>query len=127
MGKQQVSETTKFHTTEALLIERAKLHELVDYFWVILPHTRDDVYQMIATSLAVSDVHISDMDTDQIRQVAEFFHNKLAEWAPCETCKHGRRTSFGVYQCPYPYWCRPENSHRKCDYFVPRNISSEGS
>lgn len=130
MEQEQVSELTKFHATEALLLERAELHKLVDFFWQSQPYTRDVIYQMISTSLSVPSIHISDMTTEQIREVATFFHNKLSESAPCASCSHARLTNYGVYKCNCEqgaYWERPDNAQRKCDYYVPRDLPSEGS
>lgn len=125
-----MSEATKFHVTEALLVERAELHRLVDYFWKVLPHTRDEVYKEIAASLYGEIVHISDMTTEQIKEVATAFHEKLWPYAPCKDCAHSHLTEYGVFRCysgKGPYWERPDNIHRRCDYFVPRVISNEGS
>ena len=130
MVLEQVSEATKFHVTEALLLERAKLHGLVDYFWKVLPNTRDEVYQMISASLSVPDIHISDMTTEQIREVAKTFQEKLYLFAPCANCKNSRFTDYGMYLCNKSegaYWERSDNVHRKCDYYVPRDIPVEGS
>lgn len=126
---QQVSRVTKFHTTEALLLERAQLHRLVDYFWQVLPNTRDEIYREMAASLSVPEIHISDMDTDQIKVVAEVFQAKLAELAPCAECRYGHLTSYGLWKCLHPkgeeaYWNRPDNAHRRCDY-VSRDLSTE--
>jgi hypothetical protein len=129
--KQQVSKVTKFHTTEALLLERAQLHRLVDYFWKVLPNTRDAVYKEMATSLSVPEIHISDMDTEQIKVVAEGFQSKLDGFAPCAECRYGHLTSYGLWKCLHPkgegaYWNRPDNAHRRCDY-VQGDIPSKGS
>ena len=126
---QQVSRVTKFHTTEALLLERAQLHRLVDYFWQVLPNTRDEIYREMAASLSVPEIHISDMDTDQIKVVAEVFQAKLAGLAPCADCRYGHLTSYGLWKCLHPkgeeaYWNRPDNAHRRCDH-VSRDLSTE--
>ena len=125
-----MSEVTRFHVTEALLLERAELHQLVDYFWKVLPHTRDEIYKEIAASLSVPDIHISDMTTEQIEEVATTFHAKLWPYAPCKDCAYSHLTSYGIYRCyssEGPYWERPDNINRRCDYFVPRTFSNEGS
>ena len=126
-----MSKVTRFHTTEALLLERAQLHQLVDYFWQVLPNTRDEIYKEMATSLSVPEIHISDMTTDQIKVVAEGFQSKLAELAPCAECRYGHLTNYGLWKCLHPkgegaYWNRPGNAHRRCD-FVQRDLSSKGS
>lgn len=130
MVKEPVSELTKFHVTEALLLERAELHKLVDFFWQYLPYTRDDVYRMMSASLSVSDAHISDMTTEQIREVAKAFHNKLSAYAPCASCKHARLTRYGIYACGCKegaYWKRADIATRKCNNYVPRDLPSQGS
>jgi len=126
-----VSEATKFHATEELLIERAQLHRLVDYFWQVLPNTRDEVYAEMAASLSVPAIHISDMTTEQIKVVAEGFQNKLAGLAPCADCRYGRTTAYCLLLCTHPqgegaYWNRPDNAHRRCDY-VQGDFPTEGS
>ena len=128
--KEPVSEVTRFHATEALLLERAELHRLVDFFWQYLPYTRDEVYQMISTSLSVPDIHISDMSSEQIREVATTFHQKLSEYAPCQSCKHARLTGYGIYVCNSSigaYWKQTDSITGKCTQYVPRDLPSKGS
>ena len=130
MELEQVSELTKFHATEALLLERAELHKLVDFFWQHLPYTRDEVYQIISTSLSVPNIHISDMTTEQIREVATTFHQKLSEFAPCSICRHARLTDYGIYACDSPigaYWKQPDSITGKCNQYVPRDLPSKRS
>ena len=124
-----MSEATKFHVTEALLLERAALHRLVDYFWKVLPHTRDEIYKEMAASLSVPEIHISDMTSEQIKEIARTFQEKLSCYAPCRDCAHARETSYGMYACNrcQPYWERPNNAFRRCDFYVPRVVSNEGS
>ena len=49
---------SNFHTTENLLIERARLHGLVDFFWQHLPYTRDDVLGHLLPVGAGNDRHL---------------------------------------------------------------------
>ena len=106
---------TSFRTTEELLIERAQLHGLVDYFWQVLPNTRDDIYREMSTILCVDDAHISDLGSEQIAIVAEYFHNKLADIAPCSKCMHSHTTSYGLRLCKHAdghgaYWLQPQSA-----------------
>jgi len=131
MVNQLVSLKSNFHTTEDLLIERARLHGLVDFFWQHLPYTRDDVYQRISTILHTEDAHISDLNTEQIKQIAQRFQEYLADLAPCMSCKHGHQTPYGVYMCNNPdmhgaYWLNTANAvPERCKLYVPGHIPVE--
>ena len=122
---------SNFHTTENLLIERARLHGLVDFFWKYLPYTRDYVYQRISTILHIDDAHISDLNTEQIKQIAQQFQEDLADLAPCTSCKYGYQTPYGICMCSNPdvhgaYWLNPSNViPERCKLYVQGHIPSE--
>ena len=122
---------SQFHTTEDLLIERAQLHGLVDFFWQQLSHTRDEVYQRISTILCIADAHISDLTSEQIKTVAEDFQEALADKAPCHSCKYGHKTSYGLYKCVHKdgcgaFWNKPENAlAERCPLYVSGHIPSQ--
>ena len=123
---------SSFHTTDELLIERAQLHELVDFFWKYLPYTRDEIYQKMSTLLCIKDAHISDMSTEQIVQIAKAFHQELHQQAPCVQCKYQRATSYGIMMCNHPdmegaFWKKKENAYvERCPCYDARNIPIKG-
>ena len=126
-----MSKRTNFHATEELLIERARLHGLVDIFWEVLPHTRDEIYKEMSTLLCTDDAHISDLDSEQITKVAEYFHKKIADIAPCHRCQYAHKTSYGVWMCDHPeghgaYWHLPESRlAARCKLYVQGHIPTK--
>jgi len=126
-----VSLRSQFHTTEDLLIERAQLHGLVDFFWKHLSHTRDEVYQKISTILCIADAHISDLTSEQIKTVAESFQEDLANIAPCKSCKYGHKTSYGLIKCVHKdghgaFWLKPDNAlAERCSLYDEGHIPTE--
>ena len=130
-ANQHLSLCSKFHTTEDLLIERARLHGLVDFFWQQMPLTRDSVYQEISAILHIDNAHISDLNSQQIKEVAEKFHKYLDPIAPCSNCKHSHKTSYGIMLCNHPkghgaYWLNDDSkSSERCSLNVPGHIPLE--
>ena len=124
-----MSSQSRFHTTPDLLIEREQLHQLVDFFWQVLPNTRDEIYRKMSAFLCVDDAHISDLDSQQIRIVASKFQKELKSLAPCSKCKYHRQTSYGILMCNHrlgcgAFWQQPESKlGGKCKYYVSRHLS----
>ena len=126
-----MSVSTNFHTTENLLLERKKLHELVDYFWQKMPYTRDAIYARISDLLGVPHAHISDMTTEQIKAVATSFQESLEEVAPCSSCLYRLSTTYGITYCQHQkmkgaYWLGMPNGPERCKAYVPVNIPKQG-
>ena len=125
-----MSSKTNFHTTEDLLVERKRLHELVDFFWQKLPYTRDEIYDKMSDLLGVEDAHISDMTTEQIQKIAAAFQKELEAAAPCYCCLYRLPTSYGIMRCQHKemrgaYWNGPVDGTTRCKHHVPVNLSAK--
>ena len=121
---------TNFHTTEELLIAREKLHELIDYFWKILPNTRTEVYQKVGKILNTKNTHVSDMCMEKIKKVAKAFQKELEELAPCSTCQYRKKTKYGAIRCLHEkmngaFWLN--HSQEKCKHYVPIRLPAKRS
>lgn len=121
---------TNFHTTEELLIAREKLHELIDYFWQVLPNTRTEVYQKVGQILNTTDTHVSDMSISKIKRVAKAFQTELESLAPCSSCKYRKKTKYGVVRCLHEkmngaFWLN--RSQDRCKHYVPIHLPAKRS
>ena len=121
---------TNFHTTEELLIAREKLHELIDYFWQVLPNTRTEVYQKVGQILNTTNTHVSDMSISQIKKVAKAFQTELEDLASCSSCKYRKKTKYGVIRCLHEkmngaFWLN--HSQDRCKYHVPIHLPAKRS
>ena len=121
---------TAFHTTESLLLERKQLHYLIDFFWQRLPYTRAEVYARISSLLHMTEAHVSDLNTGQIRKVAASFQKDLEDVAPCQSCKFRHKTDYGINRCTHPemggaYWLNPTGSTGRCQKYVQARVSKK--
>ena len=96
-----MSQKTNFRTTPHLLFEREALHGLVDTLWQDGVLNRNGVYQIMAETLGKDSVHISDMTTEEMKQIVQKMQPMVAKHLNriCHCCKHGYPSTLGLYVC----------------------------
>ena len=73
----------------------------MDTLWQDGVLNRNGVYHIMAETLGKDSVHISDMTTEEMKQIVQKMQPMVAKHLNriCHCCKHGYPSTLGLYVC----------------------------